>query len=147
MARSEDLHDFYVSRIDDILERWVAGESFAKICQDEFISYSAFITQLQRNPTLKFRYNAVKEAKALALTDSALDLATVAGRAGAEMNDNSLMRTSIETNMKVASKLDPASWGDKQQLDVSLSGEVKQNLEISPLEAYQRLLRGGTDDA
>lgn len=135
--------------IDSILEEWVEGKSLRKIAEERFLVYFSMLDYITGNPETRPKWLAARERRALSLVDRSLDLADVAGEAGRNMLDNSLIKTAIDTNIKVAAKLDPGNWGEKSSVDMRLDAELNGNvrldaeLKISPLEAYQQMLQGG----
>lgn len=135
--------------IDSILEEWVEGKSLRKIAEERFLVYFSMLDYITGNPETRPKWLAARERRALNLVDRSLDLADVAGEAGCKMLDNSLIKTAIDTNIKVAAKLDPGNWGEKSSVDMRLDAELNGNvrldaeLKISPLDAYQQMLQGG----
>lgn len=142
-ASLTDTQQYILSNLSEIMDRWVDGASFTKIADQMFIPYPTLSRMLQSNPVVATAYKDAKMLKAQSLVDRAEGLASVAGDAGEKMLDNALMKTGIDTAMKIAGKLDPNSWGDKAHVDMHLAGEVTYDMRISPLEAYQSLLKGG----
>jgi hypothetical protein len=140
--KSGEFKKLIISRIDDLIDLWLQGVPLKKAAEQLFLPPSTHIAVYQM-PETRELMRAARETKAALLVDDALEWAGEAGASGTSMLDSSLMSLGVNTNLKVASKLDPKTWGDKTQMELSGGVQVEQNLSITPAEAYERMLKGG----
>jgi hypothetical protein len=119
--RARMARDWVAGNIDEILERYAAGESMGSIAasmQDRFpMSAWKLRDIIVTNPEHFASYSQARLHRAHSLIDEALDVVNDARKIG----DTAGLKVAFDGYIKVASKLAPREYGEKAK--VELTGE------------------------
>lgn len=116
---AEQLRADVLAVADTVFDRYVWGESFQAIADTLPFKIQGWRLRqiLMDSKETSERYATVGIERAHNLVDAALDY----GRQAAAIGDASGLKVAIDTNLKVAAKLNAADYGDKSK--VELTGE------------------------
>lgn len=129
---------------DEVFDRYAWGESFQQIADtlDFDVQGWKLRNVLMNSDETKDRYATVGIERAHNLVDAALDYA----RKAASIGDAAGLRVAVDTNLKVAAKLNAADYGDKSKLELTGKDgkaiEVKSDMTLTAEQAYERLIKG-----
>lgn len=129
---------------DDVFDRYVWGESFQVIADTLSFPIAGWKLRqiLMEHETTRETFAKIGVLRAHNLVDAALDY----GRTAAAIGDASGLRVAIETNLKVAAKLNALDYGDKSKLELTGKNggaiEVKADLTLTAEQAYERMVKG-----
>lgn len=128
---------------DDVFDRYVWGESFQSIADTlpfKITGWKLRQILMESEETAEIYANA-NILRSHNLIDAALDY----GRQAAAIGDSSGLKVAIDTNMKVAAKLN-AAYNDKAIVEhTGKNGgaiEVVADLSLTAEQAYERLIKG-----
>jgi hypothetical protein len=129
---------------DDVFDRYVRGESLQEIADS--LPFRPTFWQLRQilmdSDETRDKYANIGIERAHALVDAALAY----GVRAAKLGDAAGLRTAIDVNLKVASKLHAAAYGDKSKVEhTGVNGkaiEIKADLSLTAEQAYERLIKG-----
>lgn len=93
---------------------------------------------VQHDSELRTRYHTAREMRATAFVD-------MSGHSGVRLIETGFHKEGGELLLKVAAKIAPALYGDKSTVALTGAdgGAVRSVVELSPSEAYKRMLLGG----
>jgi hypothetical protein len=116
---AEQLKADVLACADEVFDRYVWGESFQAIADSLPFEIQGWKLRqiLMDSKETHERYATVGIERAHNLVDAALDY----GRRAAAIGDASGLKVAIDTNLKVAAKLNAVDYGDKSK--VELTGE------------------------
>jgi len=129
---------------DQVFDRYVWGESLQVIADSLPFKVQGWKLRqiLMDSEETRDQYAMAGIERAHNLVDAALDY----GRTAAAIGDAAGLRTAIDTNLKVASKLHAAAYGDKSKVEhTGANGkaiEIKADLSLTAEQAYERLIKG-----
>jgi hypothetical protein len=129
---------------DEVFDRYVWGESFQAIADSLPFKIQGWKLRqiLMDSEETRDHYSMCGIERAHNLVDAALDY----GRRAAAIGDSSGLKVAIDTNLKVASKLNAAAYGDKTKVEhTGANGkaiEIKADLSLTAEQAYERLIKG-----
>jgi len=128
--------------VDDICGLLAEGNSLVSICErSEMPGYSTVMVWVNKYPEFREKYARAREVQSDYMADSVVVIADKSTPDTVQVD-----RLRIDSRKWYASKLNPKKYGDKQQLDVDMSGN--QRLDVSgldpqaALEAYQQMVSG-----
>lgn len=133
-----------LARADEILERFIGGESLKSIAAtiEPPISLWKLRELLISSEQTADAYKNASIHRAHALVEDAVDLARTASAIG----DAAGIRVATDTFLKVAGKLAPTEYGDKSKVELTGKDggalELKADMTLSPADAYELLIRG-----
>lgn len=139
---SEALREDVIKVADQVMDRYIAGDSFNKIAEELPFKIPAWRlrTILAELPETAEAYKNVAVQRAHNLVEAAVSNAHVAALIG----DAAGYRVANDTYLKVAAKLAPAEYGEKSKLELTGKDggaiEVKADMTLSPADAYERLI-------
>lgn len=129
---------------DDVFDRYVWGESFQGIADTLNFHVAGWKLReiLMGHETTRETFAKIGTLRAHNLVDAALDY----GRKAAAIGDSSGLKVAIDTNLKVAAKLNALDYGDKSKLELTGKNggaiEVKADLTLTAEQAYDKMIRG-----
>lgn len=129
---------------DEVFDRYVWGESFQAIADTLDFTVAGWKLRqiLMEHETTRDTFAKIGTLRAHNLVDAALDY----GRKAAAIGDSSGLKVAIDTNLKVAAKLNALDYGDKSKLELTGKNggaiEVKADMTLTAEQAYDRLIRG-----
>lgn len=117
---AEQLRADVLAVADEVFDRYVWGESFQAIADSLPFEIQGWkLRQILMDSTeTGERYATVGIERAHNLVDAALDY----GRRAAAIGDSSGLKVAIDTNLKIAAKLNAAEYGDKSKLELTGEG-------------------------
>lgn len=127
---------------DEVFDRYVLGEPFEQIAQ----TLDFFIQGWKLREVLMVvrpdRYPTIGIDRAHHLVESSIEYA----RKAAAIGDAAGLRVAIDTNLKVAAKLNAADYGEKTKVELTGKDgkalEIKADLSLTAEQAYERLIKG-----
>jgi hypothetical protein len=129
---------------EEVFNRYVWGESFQAIADTLPFKIPGWKLRqiLMDSDETKEQYAMAGIERAHNLVDASIDYA----RQAAAIGDAAGLRVAIDTNLKVASKLNAADYGDKSKLELTGKDgkalEIKADLSLTAEQAYERLIKG-----
>ena len=129
---------------DEVFDRYVHGESFQTIAESLSFDIQGWKLRdvLMAHETTKDTYAKSGILRSHNLIDSSLEYA----KRAATLGDAAGLRVAIDTNMKIAAKLNAIDYGDKSKLELTGKNggalEIKADLTLTAEQAYERLVRG-----
>lgn len=141
---AEQLKADVLAVADQVFDRYVWGESIQAIADSLPFKVQGWRLRqiLMDSEETRDQYAMAGIERAHNLVDAALDY----GRTAAALGDAAGLRTAIDTNLKVASKLHAAAYGDKSKVEhTGANGkaiEIKADLSLTAEQAYERLIKG-----
>lgn len=133
-----------LSVAEDVFDRYVWGESFQSIADTLPFKIAGWKLRqiLMDSEETRDQYAMAGIERAHNLVDAALDY----GRQAAAIGTESGLKAAIDVNLKVASKLNAAAYGDKTKVEhTGANGkaiEIKADLSLTAEQAYERLIKG-----
>jgi hypothetical protein len=132
------------SRLDEIVERYAAGESLSQIAASLRLGLTGlklrFILLNTRDMEMAYRSSVAERAHTL------VEESVLHGKTAAAIGDAAGLRVAIDTNLKVASKLLPSTYGDTSKLELTGAGggslKIDVDVTLTPDEAYARMVSG-----
>jgi hypothetical protein len=103
---------------EELFERITAGHTVRSIIRDLQIGNRAWYKWLAADPTRKERYEQTKEAAAHFYASRAIETAQ-----DATPESVNVARLQVDTDKWIAAKYSPSTYGDKKQVDVTMSVE------------------------
>jgi hypothetical protein len=140
---AELLRGQILSVADDVFDRYVEGESFQTIAASQPFAVQGWKLRqvLMDDQTTADRYATAGIERSHFLVDQALDHA----KSAAALGDASGLKAAIDTNLKVAAKLN-TFYSDKSKVELTGANgsaiEIKADLSLSAEQAYERLIKG-----
>lgn len=131
-----------LARKDEMLELYMGGYGFKAIVEmlgmDESPNFVRMI--LSSDQSTRQEYIQAHISRAHTLVEEAVDTA----RLGRAIGDAAGLRVATDTFLKVATKIAPAEYGDKTNVELTGKGggPVEANMTVSPAEAYEKLIKG-----
>lgn len=128
---------------DDVFDRYVWGESFQSIADTLPFKVPGWKLRqiLMDSEETRETYANANILRSHNLIEAALDY----GRQAASIGDASGLKAAIETNLKIAAKLN-AAYNDKASLELTGKNggalEIKADLSLTAEQAYERLIKG-----
>ena len=128
---------------DEVFDRYVYGESFQAIADTLPFNVPGWKLRqiLMESEETRETYANANILRSHNLVESALDF----GRAAAAQGDAAGYKVAIDTNLKVAAKLN-AAYNDKASLELTGRNggalEIKADLTLTAEQAYERLIKG-----
>lgn len=141
---AEQLKADVLAVADAVFDRYVWGESFQAIADTLPFKIPGWKLRqiLMDSEETREQYAMAGIERAHNLVDASLDYA----RRAAAIGDSAGLRVAIDTNLKVASKLHAAEYGDKTKVEhTGANGraiEIKADLSLTAEQAYERLIKG-----
>jgi hypothetical protein len=129
---------------DEVFDRYVWGESLQVIADSLPFKVQGWKLRqiLCDSEETREQYAMAGIERAHNLVDAALDY----GREAAALGDAAGLRLAVDVNLKVASKLHAAAYGDKSKVEhTGANGkaiEIKADLSLTAEQAYERLIKG-----
>ena len=142
-AAEEQLKAQVLDLADEVFDRYVYGESFQAIADSMPFKISGWKLRsiLMDNELTRETYANANVLRSHNLIEAALDY----GRAAAAQGDAAGYKVAIDTNLKIAGKINPA-YNDKSSLELTGKNggaiEVKADLSLTAEQAYERLIKG-----
>lgn len=141
---AEQLKADVLAVADEVFDRYVWGESFQAIADSLPFKVQGWkLRQIlcdSKETSEQYAMSGIERAHNL--VDAALDY----GRTAAAMGTESGLKAAIDVNLKVASKLHAAAYGDKSKVEhTGANGkaiEIKADLSLTAEQAYERLIKG-----
>lgn len=140
---AQKLRQDVIDAADDVFDRYVWGESFQAIADSLPFKVSGWKLRqiLMESEETRETYANANILRSHNLIEAALDY----GRSAAAIGDTAGLKVAIETNMKIAAKLN-AAYSDKASLELSGKNggplEIKADLSLTAEQAYERLIKG-----
>lgn len=128
---------------DDVFDRYVYGESFQAIADTLPFKVPGWKLRqiLMESDETRPTYENANILRSHNLVEAALDF----GRAAAAQGDAAGFKVAIDTNLRVAAKLN-AAYNDKASLELTGKNggalEIKADLTLTAEQAYERLIKG-----
>lgn len=129
---------------EHVFDEYVFGKSFQQIADElpfEIQGWKLRQILMDSEETCD-QYAMAGIERAHNLVDASIDYARRAAAIGTESG----LRVAIDTNLKVASKLHAAEYGDKTKVEhTGANGkaiEIKADLSLTAEQAYERLIKG-----
>lgn len=141
---AEVLREQVLAVADEVFDRYVWGESFQAIADTLDFKVAGWKLRaiLMEHETTKETYAKIGALRAHNLVDAAIDY----GRSAAAIGDAAGFRVAVDTNLKVAAKLNVMDYGDKSKLELTGKNggaiEVKADLTLTAEQAYDKMIRG-----
>ena len=141
---AEQLKADVLAVADTVFDRYVWGESFQAIADSLPFAVTGWKLRqiLMESDETAQTYANIGIHRAHNLVDATIDY----GRRAASIGDAAGLRVAIDTNLKVASKLHAAEYGDKTKVEhTGANGkaiEIKADLSLTAEQAYERLIKG-----
>ena len=141
---AEQLKADVLSVAEVVFDRYVWGESFQSIADSLPFTIAGWKLRqiLMDSDETKEQYAMAGIERAHNLVDAALDY----GRKAAAIGDAAGLRVAVDTNLKVAAKLNAAAYGDKTKVEhTGKDGnaiEIVADLSLTAEQAYERLIKG-----
>lgn len=133
LVRLADLTDNEAATMDELCQRVADGESLTEICKAWDVPRSRIAAWVGSSPAREASYHAAQALHADAL------MSEVVGIADGASEDVQRDRLSVDTRMKVASKLYRARFGDSMQHtgkgDAPLAIQVIERTIIDPKDS------------
>ena len=129
---------------DEVFDRYVWGESLLSISTSLPFPVQGWKLRsvLMESEETAERFAIIGQLRAHNLVDQALDY----GRQAASIGDSAGLKVGIDVNLKVASKLAPAEYGEKTKMELTGKDggalQVKADLTLTAEQAYERLIKG-----
>lgn len=129
---------------DAVFDRYVDGESYVEIAKGLPFQIQPWKLRdiLHNSDETKDRFKNASLFRAHALVEAAIDY----GKLAAANGDSAGLRAAIDVNLKVASKMAPAEYGDTKKVELTGKDggalEVKADLTLTAEQAYERLIKG-----
>lgn len=142
-AAAEQLKAQVLDVADEVFDRYVWGESFQAIADTLPFKVPGWKLRqiLLESEETRETYANANILRSHNLIEAALDY----GRQAASLGDAAGLRTAIDTNIKIAAKLN-AAYNDKATVEhTGKNGgaiEVVADLSLTAEQAYERLIRG-----
>jgi hypothetical protein len=145
-AAAEQLKANVLAAADEVFNRYVLGESFQVIADS--LPFRPTFWQLRQilmtNEETRDKYANAGIERAHALVDAAVDY----GRTAAALGDAAGLRTAIDVNLKVASKLHAAAYGDKSKVELTgANGGPVKLLAMTDEELMKIAAQAGKEQA
>lgn len=140
---ADELKASILAVADEVFDRYVCGESFQSIAEDLNFKVAGWKLRsiLMESEETRETYSNANILRSHNLIDAALDY----GRQAAAIGDASGLKAAIDTNLKIAAKLNSA-YNDKASLELTGKDggalEIKADLSLTAEQAYERLIRG-----
>ena len=144
LAARDALRTQVLEQSESILNRYIEGESFDAIAKSlPFPCTGASIHYILRfAEETAALYASALDMRADFLAEQAIDYAKKAAQCG----DPSGYKVAIDTNLKMAAKLNAKRWGDTSKLELTGKDggalEIKADLSLTAEQAYERLIKG-----
>lgn len=128
---------------DEVFDRYVWGESFQAIADTLPFKVQGWKLRqiLMESDETRETYVNANILRSHSLVEAALDY----GRSAAAQGDAAGLKVAIDTNLKVAAKLN-AAYNDKASLELTGKNggalEIKADLSLTAEQAYERLIKG-----
>ena len=128
---------------DEVFDRYVWGESFQAIADSLDFKVAAWKLRqvLLESDETRETYANANILRSHNLIEASLDY----GRQAAAIGTESGFKVAIDTNMKVAAKLN-AAYSDKASLELTGKDggalEIKADISLTAEQAYERLIKG-----
>lgn len=141
---AEELRQQVLEVADEVFDRYVWGESFQEIADSLPFHVAGWKLRqiLMDSEETSDQYAMSGIERAHNLVDAALQY----GRRAAAIGTESGLKAAIDVNLKVASKLHAAAYGDKTKVEhTGANGkaiEIKADLSLTAEQAYERLIKG-----
>ena len=129
---------------DDVFDRYVYGESFQAISESLPFKIQGWKLRdmLMSMDETKETYARSGILRSHNLIDASIDY----GRKAASIGDAAGLRVAVDTNMKVAAKLNAFDYGDKSKLELTGKNggalEIKADLTLTAEQAFERMVKG-----
>lgn len=129
---------------EHVFDEYVFGKSFQQIADElDFKIQGWKLRQiLMDSEETSEQYSMAGIERAHNLVDASIDYA----RKAAAIGDSAGLKVAIDTNLKVASKLHAAEYGDKTKIEHTGKGggaiEILADLSLTAEQAYERLIKG-----
>lgn len=129
---------------EHVFDEYVFGKSFQQIADELPFKIQGWKLRqiLMDSEETCEQYSMAGIERAHNLVDASIDYA----RRAATLGDAAGLRVAIDTNLKVASKLHAAEYGDKSKLELTGKDgkalEIKADLSLTAEQAYERLIKG-----
>ena len=129
---------------EHVFDEYVFGKSFQQIADELSFKIQGWKLRqiLMDSEETREQYSMAAIERAHNLVDASIDYA----RKAAAIGDAAGLRVAIDTNLKVASKLHAAEYGDKSKLELTGKDgkalEIKADLSLTAEQAYERLIKG-----
>lgn len=129
---------------EEVFNRYVWGESFQAIADTLPFKIPGWKLRqiLMDSEETREQYAMAGIERAHNLVDASIDYA----RQAAAIGDASGLRVAIDTNLKVASKLNASDYGDKSKIELTGKNggalQIKADLSLTAEQAYERLIKG-----
>jgi transposase-like protein len=127
---------------DIICEGLANGKSLVTICRESDLNISSVFRWLEAQPEFRERYTRARDSQADVLAEEILNIADD-NKSDPDANSR---RLRADVRKWYAGKIRPKKYGDSSQVDVNLGGQagkpVEVNVQLSPAEAYHKLLNG-----
>ena len=129
---------------DQVFDRYVWGESFQAIADSLPFKIAGWKLRdvLMADEATRETYARSATLRSHNLIDAALDY----GRQAAAIGDASGLKVAIDTNMKVAAKINPVDYSDSKKVELTGKNgrplEIKADLSLTAEQAYERLIKG-----
>jgi hypothetical protein len=139
----EEQRDKAIAVADEVFDRYVDGESFQAIASSLPFRISGWKLRqiLMEADETRETYANANILRSHSLVEASLDY----GREAAAIGSESGLKVAIETNLKVAAKLN-AAYNDKASLELTGKDggalEIKADLTLTAEQAYERLIKG-----
>jgi len=141
---AEVLREQVLAVADDVFDRYVWGESFQAIADTLDFTVAGWKLRqiLMEHESTRDTFAKIGSLRAHNLVDAAIDY----GRRAASIGDAAGFRVAVDTNLKVAAKLNVLDYGDKSKLELTGKNggaiEVKADLTLTAEQAYERMVKG-----
>lgn len=141
---AEVLREQVLAVSEEVFDRYVWGESFQGIADTLDFTIAGWKLRqiLMEAEATRDTFAKIGALRAHNLVDAALDY----GRKAAAIGDSSGLKVAIDTNLKVAAKLNALDYGDKSKLELTGKNggaiEVKADLTLTAEQAYDKMIRG-----
>lgn len=141
-AALKTVAEHVASRAAELIDRYVQGESMDSLAATLPVKVSGWSLRnlLAENPETALAYKSANLNRAHALVERSLELAQKAG----ELGEAAGYRVAVDTYIKVAGKLAPEVYGEKQRVELTGADggaiETKADVTLSPADAYERLI-------
>lgn len=142
-AAAEKLRADVLSVADEVFDRYVWGESFQAIADTLPFKVQGWKLRdiLMSAEETRETYANANILRSHNLVEAALDY----GRQAASLGDAAGLRVAVDTNLKIAAKLNTA-YSDKASLELTGKNggalEIKADLTLTAEQAYERLIKG-----
>lgn len=133
-----------LDQADDIFDRYISGQSLETIGRSLPSKIAGWKLRdiLMNSDETREHYANTVIYRAHALVEQAIEH----GVNAAAIGDAAGLRTAIDVNLKVASKLAPRDYGDTRKVELTgkdgAALEIKADLSLTAEQAYERLIKG-----